>query len=187
MSLDKIQLPDFLIPSFFKDNLVITREDITQRVTEKPATIKQELPVNNQTVATPVSKTLYLGGNKKQISIIVKDDTSVYLKDEWLQLLTSILGACKLTIDDVAIINHTKTPVLYAALVAETTPSYILLFNVTSNDITLPFTGPHYQVQDFNSAKVLLCPSLSLMIGTTEEVKQEKTKLWMSLKKMFNI
>ena len=111
----------------------------------------------------------------------------MYLKDEWLQLLTSILGACKLTIDDVAIINHIKTPVVYASLVAETTPSFILLFDVTSKDIVLPFTVPFYQLQDFNSSKVLLCPSLSLMIGTSDAVKQEKTKLWMSLKKMFNI
>ncbi len=187
MSLDKIQLPNFLIPSIFKDNLVITQENISGKsasLTINPI-IQSTEKTNN--ISIPPVKILYLGGNKKQISITVKDDTSVYLKDEWLQLLTTILGACKLTIDDVAIINHTKTPVSYSALLPETQPKFILLFDVTSNDITLPFTVPHYQIQDFNNAKILLCPSLSLMIGTTEAVKLEKTKLWMSLKKMFNI
>lgn len=187
MSLDKIQLPNFLIPSFFKDNLVIKAEDIAQVAAEKTPTLKRDEVVYSKTETIPNQKILFLGGNKKQISIIVKDDTSVYLKDEWLQLLISILGACKLTIDDVAIINHTKTPVIYSALVLETIPKYILIFDVTSNEIALPFTMPNYQLQGFNNAKVLLCPSLSLMIGTTDDVKQEKTKLWMSLKKMFNI
>ncbi len=187
MSLDKIQLPDFLIPSFFKNTLVVTQEEIPSKNTIQPIKIKQEVPPESPKIVAEPARLSFLGGNKKQISIIVKDETSVYLKDEWLQLLTTILGACKLTIDDVAIINHTKTPVVYASLATETAPCFLMLFDVTSSDISLPFTIPHYQIQDFNNSKVLLCPSLALMIGNTEAVKQEKTKLWMSLKKMFGI
>ena len=187
MSLDKIQLPDFLIPSIFKNTLVIMQEETPSKTILQPIKIKHEVPAKSpKTIVEPI-KLLFLGGNKKQISIIVKDDTAIYLKDEWLQLLSTILGACKLTIDDVAIINHSKTQTLYETLTTDTAPRYLMLFDVTSSDIALPFNIPHYQIQDFNNAKVLLCPSLALMIGSTETVKLEKTKLWMSLKKMFNI
>ena len=185
MSLDKIQLPDFLIADFFPNSLVITDESKRIRTPQGMAEPIATVPVEKE--STEPAKPIYLGGNKKNISIVVKDTDAVYLRDEWLQLLTSILGACKLNIDDVAIINHSRTPVHYPDLSDATAPRFLLLFDVESKDIALPFSIPHYQVQGFNNCTFLLCPSLSLMIGSTETVKAEKTRLWMSLKKMFNI
>ncbi len=185
MSLEKIQLPDFLIAEFFTDTLVITDEPKQIIASPKALEPTEIVPIEKE-VKEPAKPT-YLGGNKKHISIVVKDIETVYLKDEWLQLLTSILGACKLNIDDVAIINQAKTPLHYPDLANITAPNFLMLFDIESKEIALPFSVPNYQVQEFNNCKFLLCPSLSLMIGSTEAVKAEKTKLWMSLKKMFNI
>ncbi|MBC7652201.1 MAG: hypothetical protein H7101_10675, partial [Deinococcales bacterium] len=125
--------------------------------------------------------------NNKQITIIVKDSEAVYLRDEWLQFLSTILSACKLNISDVAIVNYTSTPVMLPVLNEQLKPTYFLLFDIAAQDIQLPFTVPNYQLQKFGNATFLLVPSLAMMQGNTEAVKMEKSRLWLSLKKMFNI
>ena len=188
-SFGKIQLPDFLLVDLFKDNLVLYNDALATNnnilITELPTTITQNI---KQPVATlqPTQK-WFLGDNKKQITIIVKDNEAVYLRDEWLNFLSNILGACKLNIGDVAIVNYTNTPVTLLALNEQLKPTYFLLFDIAAQDIQLPFTVPNYQLQKFGNATFLLAPSLAMMQGNTEEVKLEKSRLWLSLKKMFNI
>ncbi len=192
-SFGKIQLPDFLLVDLFKDNLVLYDDKITTKEAvaieeEKPivATITSTIiPIKKQEIIA--SKKWFLGDNKKQILILVKDAEAVYLRDEWLQFLTNILGACKLNIGDVAIVNYANNPVNFTALNEQLNPQFYLLFDVASQDIQLPFTVPNYQLQKFGNTTFLLAPSLALMQGTTEAVKMEKSRLWLSLKKMFEI
>ena len=184
MSLDKIQLPDFLLPALFGETLVITdyikASPVPQKTTTPP-------PATTEKVTVAPIKTLFLGDNKKNITVLVKDTEAVYLREEWLQFLTNILAACKLNIGDVAIINQAQGAVTFAALQSATTPKFLIAFDVDTQEIGLPFTIPHYQVQEFNNCIFILCPTLSVMLGNTEQVKLEKTKLWMSLKRMFGI
>ncbi len=192
-SFGKIQLPDFLLVDLFKDNLVLYDDKITSKEAvvieeEKPivATITSPIiPIKKQEIIA--SKKWFLGDNKKQILILVKDAEAVYLRDEWLQFLTNILGACKLNIGDVAIVNYANNPINFTALNEQLNPQFYLLFDVASQDIQLPFTVPNYQLQKFGNTTFLLAPSLALMQGNTEAVKMEKSRLWLSLKKVFNI
>ena len=184
MSLDKIQLPDFLIAGLFKDTLVIT--DDSKPVKSTPKTIETVAPLHQKETTAP-PKQLFLGDNKKNITILVNDGEAVYLRDEWLKFLTNILAACKLNIGDVAIINQSQNKITFIELQPVTTPKYLITFGVGAKDIALTFNIPDYQVQDYNKCIFLLCPPLSVMFGDTEAVKLEKTKLWVSLKRMFNI
>ncbi|MFP5042263.1 hypothetical protein [Parasediminibacterium sp. JCM 36343] len=184
MSFDKIQLPGFVIADLYRGNLVLT--DAAPPVSPlKPASKPPALLVEK---AVPnADKQWFLGSNQKQISIVVHDAEAVYLRDEWLQFLTSILGACKLNIGDVAIVNQFKTEISFTNLQATTMPKFLIMFGVSCSTVQLPFTIPDYQVQAYNNCSILQAPALSLMLGNTEAVKVEKTKLWLSLKKMFNI
>jgi len=184
MSLEKIQLPNFLLADLFKNTLVeiAEKEDI--------------IPISNETISiqnnTPNTsfindKKWYLGDNKKKITIVVNDVEAVFLKDEWLQFLTNILGACKLNMGDVAIVNFAQTPINFTTLQETTQPAFLIVFDVAIKDLQIPFTIPNYQVQTFNNCNFLSAPSLGVMLGEGEIVKAEKTKLWMSLKKLFNI
>jgi len=184
MSLDKIQLPDFLIPALFKDTLVLTDELKAVKSTPKTSSPLPS-PSEKATVASPVK--LFLGDNKRNITILLKDNEAVYLREEWLQFLTNILAACKLNIGDVAIINQAKNALSFEVLQTATTPKCIIGFDVTAKEMVLPTGIETYQVQELNGCTFLLCPPLSVMFGSTEAVKQEKTKLWTSLKKMFNL
>ena len=189
----KIHLPDFLLVDLFKNNLVLYDDTMTVKKVvatenEKPITASLTIPlipIRKQEIITP--KKWFLGDNKKQILILVKDIEAVYLRDEWLQFLTNILGACKLNIGDVAIVNYANNPINFTALNEQLNPQFYLLFDVASQDIQLPFTVPNYQLQKFGNATFLLAPSLALMQGTTEAVKMEKSRLWLSLKKLFDI
>lgn len=187
-----IQLPDFMLVDFFRDNLVIVND-----VAELPKiqAIKSPRPLPSEpTIAPtvkkaplPLPKKWFLGNNQKHIVILVNDIEAVYLRDEWLQFLSNILGACKLNLGDVAIVNHANNPMLFTDFQQQLAPQHFILFDVPTQNIQLPFTVPFYQLQQFGSTQFLLAPSLALMLGNTEAVKMEKSKLWLSLKKMFNI
>ncbi len=168
--------PDYLLADLYKNSLVIVNEDIkhnsnTPFEPEKPSQVKQ----------------WYLGNNLQKITLLVREKEAVYLTDDSLQFLSSILGACQLNLGDVAVINYHNDPVSYAFIKENLTPRFVLLFGVNANQIQLPFTVPHYQVQQHDNCTFLLVPELEKLLGETKEAKLEKSKLWLCLKKMFNI
>ena len=171
MSFKKLQLPDFLMAELYKDVLV---------------EIESEEKVKKIKISNPVQQ-WFLGENKKHVVIAVKDDEAVFLRDEWLQFLSAILNACKLNLGDVAIINYAKTNYSYLELTEKLSPEFLLLLDVTAKEIHLPFTVPHYQIQKYDQCSFLLTPSLLSMQGESKEAKLEKSKLWLSLKKMFAV
>lgn len=180
---ERIQLPGFLIADLYKHSIVVAGDE---PVTEKkqPA----EIPVQNDPPATPASgRQWFLGSNLRRITLLVSEKNAVYLDDEALQFLSTILGACKLNLGDVAIVNHHNDPVTYAFVKENLSPEYLIFFGVTTQNVQLPFAIPHYQVQKYDNRQFLMAPPLSAMLGASQEAKLEKSKLWLSLKKMFNL
>ena len=176
MNPENFHLPDFLIADMYKHSLVILPD--AQPVLKKA---KEEFDQLIQ------KKEWYLGTNKKYITLVVNEKEAVYLKDESLQFLSAILGACKLNLGDVAIVNYEKDPLSYAALKEKLSPQFLLLFDVSAKQLHLPFTIPFYQVQQYDNCQLLLAPSMETMLGNTQDAKLEKSRLWLSLKKMFSI
>ncbi|MEI9935243.1 MAG: hypothetical protein WDM71_10440 [Ferruginibacter sp.] len=165
MSLENIQLPPVVLQELFKTSLI--QEDNTQPAIESSK--KTGLTI--------------LGNNKKNICILIENNEAVYLPDEQLNFLVGILSACKLTLDDVAIINIKNKLLLYSTLVNELKAEKIFLFGVDPSKIELPLTFPYYQVQKYNEQEYLSSPSLVLL----QNDKTEKTKLWFCLKQIFSI
>ena len=175
MNSENIQLPDFLIADLYKNNLVMAdNEPKAGKKIPEP-----EKPVTN--------RQWYLGSNLQKITLLVSEKEAVYLHDDSLQFLSSILSACKLNLGDVAIVNHHNDPVDYAFLKQNLSPSFLILFGVTAQQVKLSFTIPNYQVQKYDNCQFLLCPALERMLRSTKEAKLEKSKLWLCLKKMFNV
>lgn len=175
MNSEKTHLPGFLIADLFKHSIVLADE--------KPAAEKimpkEENPV--------IERQWYLGSNLQKITLMVNEKQAVYLQDDSLQFLSTILGACKLNLGDVAIVNFQNDPVDYSLLKEKLAPRFLILFGVTAKQIQIPFTVPYYQVQQHDNCSFLLAPALDKMLGTTQEAKLEKSKLWLCLKKMFNV
>lgn len=168
-------LPDFLLAGLYSHSLVIAEETSAEQkgtpLKEKPASARQ----------------WYLGSNLRKITLLVDEKNAVYLEEASLQFLSSILGACKLNLGDVAIVNISNEPVHYQRLAEALEPACMILFGIASSAVQLPFSVPHYQVQKYDGRQFLLAPPLTAMLGDSQEAKLEKSKLWLSLKKMFNI
>jgi hypothetical protein len=166
MSLDTIKLTPFLLQELFKKCLV---ESDAKELKEK------ENP-------TPISSFQILGNNRKNVIIIVENIETLYLPDNQLNFLLGILSACKLTMEDVAIINITKNKgVTYKSIELELKAEKIMLFGVTQAQINLPIEFPLYQIQQYNNQTYISAS----MLNAIEEDKIEKTKLWNCLKQIF--
>lgn len=163
-------LPDFILADLYPSSLVILDESPTPSIIPK---LKNEK--------------FYLGSNGKKITILVNEANAVFLTDHHLDFLTKILGACKLNLGDVAVVNIEQHPMLFTEIKKSLTPTVCLLFNVIAENIQLPFTIPHYQVQQYDNCTFLMAPDLSTYAADNDNAKIEKTKLWVSLKKIFNI
>lgn len=176
MGFTNLRLPEHVIAALYKDDLVVT--DSIKKTAPKPASSKKEISSE---------KPLYLGNNLQHILILVNDSNTVHVDDESLNFLTNIIQACKKNLGDVAIVNLAHHTLNYAALKEKLSPKHVLLFDISPTSIQLPFTVPNYQLQQYDGCQFLFASGLQNMIANTQDAKLEKSKLWLSLKKMFNL
>ncbi len=163
------------------DNIVLT-PNVLQEL------YKRSLVADNTTQPQQASSAkkniIFLGKNQKQISILVSNEEVLYLPDEQLSFLVGILAACKLTMEDVAIINIKKNDTFtYKTIGEELNAEKIFLFGVDASQIELPIQFPQYQIQKYNQQVYLAAPMLSVL----QDDKAEKMKLWTCLKQVFSL
>jgi hypothetical protein len=166
MSLDNIQLPSIVLQDLYKKTLV----DLN----------------NNKPAGTQIKKgsVSFLGDNEQNICIVVADENNLHLTDDLLNFLQGVLGACKLTMADIALVNTKKNnDITYEILQKELKAEVCLLFGVTPAQIHLPLTFPLYQIQKFNNQQYLAV----LPLQQLQQDKAEKGKLWLCLKTIFNL
>lgn len=126
----------------------------------------------------------FLGSNKKNITILVNTRDASFVTDHSFNFLTGILNACKLTMEDVALVNiNNLKDTGYTGIYKTTRPAVSLLFDVSSNDIGLPLQFPHFQLHKYNNVTYLSSPSLV----SVENDKAAKAVLWSSLKTIFQL
>ena len=175
MSLNMVRLPAFVVAALYEDALVGEIDQGNKSHDKEPLKVAE----------TGISYTnKSLGDNLKNILIIVNNPGIEHLPDGDLNFLKGILAACKLSLADVAIINLANlAPSSYKALMASHKPKIVLLFDVPPADFGLPMNFPFYQIQPFAGSSFLYSPSLNNL----ENDKIEKSKLWVSLKRLFNL
>jgi hypothetical protein len=180
-----IQLPDVVLADLYKDSIVLAEENIVQLEKMPPQITNKKIKDEQQ--EKPLNKKWFLGDNKKNIVILLKDASAVYINDEWLGTLSKLLAACKLNIGDVAIVNHLQHIKTFNDLKELLQPQFVFMFAVTTNDIQLPFTIPHYQVQQYAECTFITAPIVTLKTDNTDLVKTEKRKLWEKMKMIFSV
>ncbi len=170
-------LPAFLLASLYKNKLVIPTEG-------KPAVLSAAI----QPPRVPTTEIRwYLGENKKQVTIVVNQSTVAFLTDDQFTLLTGVLKACKLNMADVAIVNLAKSAKNFTQLHQTLNTRFLLLFDVATSAIDLPFSIPVYQLQSYDRCQILQASSLNTMLGEETAARDEKMKLWNGLRKMFSL
>ena len=171
MDLNHVELPPNLIADLYKKSLIEPASSSLQK--EKPI---------EQSHFNFLWK--YVGDNNKNILIIVNTKEAIHLPDNELSFLTDILGACKFSMNDVAIVNLNNHPsASYTELKSFFKSKTVLLFDVEPIVLGLPMNFPHYQVQAFSNTSFLFSPSLKEL----ENDKLQKSKLWVCLRRLFNV
>ena len=166
MSLNDIHLPANTIVDLYKNVLIEPTESSSKKIKPTKSSIN------------------YLGNNKQEIVILVQYSDVVHLPDPQLTFLTNILTACKLNLNDIAIINMKHVgPISFKEIYKITPAKIVLLFDVMPDLISLPINFPLFQVQSFDGISYLTAPSLEKI----ERDKTLKTNLWTSLKKIFKL
>ena len=166
MSLNDIHLPVNIVIDLYKNALIESTESIPEKTKSGQRAIN------------------YLGNNNKHVIIFVNYDNAVYIPDVQLSFLTSVLFACKLNMDDVAILNTKQIGLISFKELYKTTPAKsVLLFDVLPEAILLPINFPFFQVQSFDGINYLTAPALDKI----EKDKTIKMDLWTSLKKLFKL
>lgn len=144
-------------------------------------------PVSNPkpvaATAAPAAEKKALGENQKQILVVVSYAEVPFLPDTAFELLSSMLTACKLSVADVAIVNIYGKEPDYKTWMEEFSSRIVLLFNIEPVQFGLPINFPQFQLQPFNQASFLYAPSLDEL----DSDKVLKSKLWVSLRRLFNI
>ncbi|HEX4373899.1 MAG TPA: hypothetical protein VHZ50_11405, partial [Puia sp.] len=64
----------------------------------------------------------FLGNNQKKITFVVQSHDVVFVEEKHLSFITKMLEACKMNIGDIALVNHTTTPVIIQQLKKQLQP-----------------------------------------------------------------
>lgn len=181
MDINSIELPAFTIAALYGKSLVEPEYQQT------PASSIPEPVANEPVKASVVSGTdnlKWLGNNRKNILLLVRYPGIVHIPDPGLQFLSGILGACRLSLDDTALLNLESNPGTdYKKLTNRFQSRQVFLFGVDPASTGLPLSFPPYQLQAFSGVTYLFAHSLEEL----ENDKLLKSKLWVSLKRLFNL
>jgi len=172
MSLNSIKFEPTDIASLYKNSLV----QINAKQQVLPQTNINDEPVD--------SVWKYLGENKKKTLVIVRNANAVHISDKQLSFLTKLLAACNLNLADVAVLNfHDHNSTEFNEILDYFKPKIVLLFDVEPGEFGLPMIFPQFQVQGHKDTLFVSSPSLEVI----EPDKSLKGKLWVCLKKIFNL
>lgn len=172
MSLNSIKFEPTDIASLYKNSLVEINEE--QKVSSKTK-------IDTDQVNTGWR---YLGENKKKTLVIVRNADAVHIPDKQLSFLTKLLAACNLNLADVAVLNfqdHNSSEL--NEILNYFKPRVVLLFDVEPGEFGLPMIFPQFQVQGYKDTMFVSSPALNVI----EPDKSLKGKLWVCLKKVFNL
>jgi hypothetical protein len=200
MSLNNIQLQEFIIEEWFKDNLInpapnsnygefaAVSPNPPNTAPPPPPTAPAPPPPAPSTSAAPAQAPLKsLGNNRRHIAILINAPGSPFLPDNQLNFLTKILEACRMTLADVAIVNNATTEIDIATVKEQLTPKTILLFGLEPSALRLPINFPPFKPLDYDGCTYLSAPGLDQLVTNTEESKLLKSKLWVCLKTIFDV
>ena len=208
MNLNNIELPDFIIREWYKDNLLLsahpTPNPLPPASTVSPA-FSPAAPLPPTPAASPTSTAgpastpaaplpdappatfKFLGNNRRHITLLVHSPGSGFMPDNQLAFLTKILEACRMTLADVAIVNNAAAPVTITALRQQLQPKIVLLFGVEPTAIRMPINFPTFKQLSYDDCTYLSSPALDQLVPDTGDSKLLKSKLWVSLKTLFDV
>jgi len=129
----------------------------------------------------------FLGNNQRHITFLCEQPDLEFLPEDQLLLIGKMLSACKYSMDDVVLINTASSSISLDELKSRFQPKTIFLWGVSSE-----IPGIAKPLEDFTiivnaDISVIRVPSPNLMTENDAQAQSLKQKLWVCLKKLFNL
>lgn len=165
MSFDQVQLDPYFLA----------------RIYTQPIIPGKKAPVAATPAVVPDVK--FLGENQKNIALFIKNEGGAYLNEELFNLLTNILNACKLGMQDIALINIAHYPAIdFTSWQSAVKMKQAVLFGIPPASMGLE-DFPVYQVISANGCQLLHSDDLYPI----SQDKVMKGRLWQGLKQLLGI
>jgi hypothetical protein len=178
MSFEHIQLTDDQLAELYGKQLVVVEKDgnpvKTETKTAQPAPTIEP-------VATTAPLQGITGKNKRNFVWLVEEHYFPYLNDADFQFLGDVLTACKMNMEDIALVNVANNRNHFDELVQQLQPKFIIASGVQVD--ALPIQPADYRVQQQQG--YLLCCTETLEAIRND--KSKKSKLWLALKQMLGL
>jgi hypothetical protein len=115
---------------------------------------------------------------------LVNNSQDKFLGNEEMILLTNLITACQLSMEDIALVNYYNSGnINYKDLIDYFQSGKILLFGISTAELGLPFVVPNFQIQSYTEKLFISAPALKELHND----KNLKKELWICLKKIFLI
>lgn len=196
------RMPDALLAAMFPGGVVVLPHEFEAPkapVQQPAATVTPAATVGPAPAAAPPlsaaadalpqqapAEVGYLGNFSRKVLVVVEDPTALHLNDADYQLLAKILGAVKLSMADIALVNRAVHQLEYYSLNAQLPAAVALYFGLEPYQIGAPLKFPAFQVQAWNHTTFLHAPALAQLNQSTPEAVALKKQLWDALKKIFS-
>lgn len=165
MSFDQVQLDPYFLARIFT----------------QPIIPGKKVPVVTTPAVIPQVK--FLGENQKNIALFIQNEGGAYLNEELFNLLTNILNACKLGVQDIALINVAHYPAMaFTAWQSAVPIRQAVFFGVPPAAMGIE-DFPVYQVITANGCQLLYADDLPMIA----QDKMLKGRLWGGLKQLLGI
>jgi hypothetical protein len=177
MGINQLRLSAELIAALYPESLVLPDNGDPARI---PGDLNTQIPPNNTDYP-------YLGKNRRSICFLVSYPDDEFIPPGQLAFLQKILSACKCSLDDIALINTSRTPVVMEALKNQLNPEIVFLWGNPPDVIGMQQNFPDMIISTWENLTILPVLKANLMSRDIPESVEPKRNLWISLKKLFSL
>jgi hypothetical protein len=175
MGINDLLLSPELIADLYPDSLIDGYEPAKENV-------RNPKPVADTPVIYP-----FLGENFRSVCFLTHYPEGDFLPADQLRFLQKILAACKLSLNDTAILNIAHITFDLAELRLQLHPKIIFLWGISSLSAGLKSDLPDFSISMIDGISVIPVAGPELMSGSGTEGTEFKQRLWISLKKLFTL
>jgi hypothetical protein len=173
MGINDLRLSTDLIADLYPDSLVEGYKPAKENV-------RNPKPVADIPAVYP-----FLGENIRSVCFLAHYPEGDFLPPDQLRFLQKILAACKLSLNDIALLNIAHITFDLAGLRLQLHPKILFLWGISPLSAGLKSELPDFHISVVDGISVIPVASPELMSGSGNEGTEFKQRLWISLKKLF--
>ncbi|HET7003683.1 MAG TPA: hypothetical protein VFI33_20315 [Puia sp.] len=177
MGINHLRLSSELIAALYPESLV--EENRPSPANEN---VRNSKPVADKTPAYH-----FLGENNRSICFLANYPEGDFLPENQLEFLKKMLTACKLSFNDIALLNIAHTTFDLADLRLQLHPLIIFLWGIPPESVGLKSGLPDFNITILDGISIIPVSGPDVMSGNLPEGTEFKQRLWNCLKKLFTL